>query len=44
MYRLIADQAGHTALAEAMAHVNHDDPGLERLDAERRADTRRAGR
>jgi len=44
MYRLIADQAGHAALAEAMAHVNHDDPGLERLDAERRADARRAGR
>jgi thymidylate synthase ThyX len=44
MYRLIAEQAGHTAIAEAMVHVNHDDPGLERLDAERRAEARRVGR
>jgi thymidylate synthase ThyX len=44
MYRLIAEQAGHRAVAEAMVHVNHDDPGLERLDAERRAEVRRVGR
>lgn len=46
MHRLIAEQAGHRAVAAAMAHVDHSpDPGLERLDAERRAEARRdAGR
>ena len=36
MHRLIAEQAGHQALAEAMSHVDHGTTdGLERLDAER---------
>jgi thymidylate synthase ThyX len=47
MHRLIAEQAGHRAVAELMRYVDHADyehGGLERLDAERRADERRAGR
>ncbi|MGI9120839.1 MAG: FAD-dependent thymidylate synthase [Acidimicrobiales bacterium] len=43
MHRLIADQAGHRAVAELMRFVDHCGPGLERLDAERRAEQRRAG-
>ncbi len=42
MHRLIADQAGHHAVAEMMRFVDlSPDPGLERLDAERRAEQRR---
>lgn len=41
MHRLIADQAGHRALAAAMSFVDHDDHELGRLDAERRAERRR---
>src|SRR5699024_9420587 len=42
MHDLIAEQAGHRAIAAAMVHVDHSpDPGLERLDAERRAESRR---
>jgi thymidylate synthase ThyX len=42
MHRLIAEQAGHQALAEAMSHVDHGTTdGLERLDAERAAEARR---
>jgi len=41
MHRLIAEQAGHRALAGAMAHVDHGDHDLERLAAERAADARR---
>jgi thymidylate synthase ThyX len=41
MHRLIADQAGHRAIAAAMTHVNSADPGLERLQAERQAEKRR---
>jgi thymidylate synthase ThyX len=41
MHRLIADQAGHRAVAEMMSFVNHEDPGLERLEAERKAERRR---
>jgi thymidylate synthase ThyX len=46
MHRLIAEQAGHRALAAAMAHVDHSAVGadLERLQAERRADARRRER
>jgi thymidylate synthase ThyX len=46
MHRLIAEQAGHRALAAAMAHVDHSDSGtdLERLQAERRADAKRRAR
>ena len=46
MHRLIAEQAGHRAVAELMRFVDHTDAGssLERLDAERRADSRRTAR
>jgi thymidylate synthase ThyX len=43
MHRLIADVAGHPTLAAMMSHVDHGEPGLERLDAERRAEARRQG-
>jgi thymidylate synthase ThyX len=45
MHRLIAEVAGHRAVAEAMRFVDHSaEPSLERLDAERRAETRRDAR
>jgi thymidylate synthase ThyX len=45
MHRLIAEQAGHRAVAEAMRFADHSaEDGLERLDAERRAERRRASR
>jgi thymidylate synthase ThyX len=39
--RLIAERAGHRALAEAMRFVDHSAVELERLEAERRTDARR---
>ncbi|MBI2170173.1 MAG: FAD-dependent thymidylate synthase [Actinobacteria bacterium] len=42
MHRLIAEQAGHRALAEAMTFVDHRHYDLERLEAERLAEARRA--
>jgi len=42
MHRLVAEEAGHRALAEAMCFVVHDEVGLGRLDAERRLEARRA--
>jgi thymidylate synthase ThyX len=45
MHRLIAEKAGHHAVAEAMRYVDHSpEPGLERLDSERRAELRRQSR
>jgi len=45
MHRLIAEQAGHHAVAEMMRFVDHSpEPSLERLDAERRAEARRQSR
>jgi hypothetical protein len=42
MHRIIAEEAGHHAVAEMMRFVDHSpEPGLERLDAERRAEARR---
>ncbi|MGH9184232.1 MAG: FAD-dependent thymidylate synthase [Acidimicrobiales bacterium] len=42
MHRLIAERAGHHAVAEMMRFVNHEpEPELQRLDAERRAEHRR---
>jgi thymidylate synthase ThyX len=42
MHRLIAEEAGHHAVAEMMRFVDHSpEPALERLDAERRAESRR---
>src|SRR6185295_16196821 len=44
MHRLIADQAGPPALAAAMTFADHSEVALERLEAERAAERRRAGR
>jgi thymidylate synthase ThyX len=45
MHALIAEQAGHHAVAEAMRFADHSpEPSLERLDAERRAERRRLSR
>ncbi len=42
MYRLIAEKAGHRLVAEVMTHADLSEPGLERLEAERKAEARRA--
>lgn len=42
MHRLIAEQAGHRAVAAMMRFVDHGTYDLERLDSERRAETKRA--
>jgi hypothetical protein len=42
MHRLIAEQAGHRAVAEAMTHMTTEAPELERLESERRAEARRS--
>ena len=43
IHRLIVERAGHPAVAELMSFVNHEeDPGLGRLDAEKRAEQLRA--
>ena len=44
MHRLIAEQAGHTAIAAAMRYVDNDDHALGRLAAERAAEARRVAR
>ena len=45
MHRLIAEQAGHHAVAEMMRYVDHSsEPDLERLAAERKAEQRRTAR
>jgi thymidylate synthase ThyX len=44
MHRLIAGQAGHQAIAEAMIYANHDTVELERLQAEQAAERRRKQR
>jgi thymidylate synthase ThyX len=41
MHRLIAEQAGHRLLAEAMSHVDFGSTELERLESERRAEGKR---
>ncbi len=41
MHRLIAEKAGHTAVAQAMTHMTYEVPELERLESERRAEQRR---
>jgi thymidylate synthase ThyX len=43
MHRLIAEQAGHRVVAEAMTHLTTDEPELARLASERRAEARRGG-
>ncbi|MGH8980263.1 MAG: FAD-dependent thymidylate synthase [Acidimicrobiales bacterium] len=42
MHRLIDEAAGHHAIAASMVHVDRSPVELERLDAERRAEGRRA--
>jgi len=42
MHRAVAEVAGHRALAEAMAFVDHGSTDLERLESERRAERRRS--
>jgi thymidylate synthase ThyX len=44
MHRLIGEQAGHRAVADAMAHVDHGESELERLESERAAEARRQAR
>jgi thymidylate synthase ThyX len=44
MHRLIADVAGHRALAAAMTFADHSAVELERLEAERAAERRRNDR
>jgi thymidylate synthase ThyX len=41
MHRAIGEEAGHRAIAEAMRFVDYGSYDLERLDAERAAETRR---
>ena len=43
MHKLIADQAGHKVVAELMRFVDHGTYDLERLESERRAESRRTG-
>ena len=43
MFRLIGEQAGHHAVADAMRHMTMEAPALERLASERRAESRRRG-
>jgi thymidylate synthase ThyX len=43
MHRLIAEQAGHRAIAAAMTFADHSEVELERLEAERAAERKRAG-
>ncbi|HEY7648038.1 MAG TPA: FAD-dependent thymidylate synthase, partial [Methylomirabilota bacterium] len=43
MHRLIDHRAGHHALAAAMSFADHSQVALERLEAERAAERRRAG-
>src|SRR5262245_578407 len=44
MHRLIAERAGHRALAAAMTFADHSEVALERLEAERAAERRRGER
>src|SRR5882724_9896917 len=44
MHRLIAERAGHRAIAAAMTFADHSAVELERLEAERAAERRRGGR
>jgi hypothetical protein len=41
MHRLIAEEAGHHAIAAAMRFVDHGTYDLERLESERAAEQRR---
>ena len=41
MHRLVAEEAGHRAIADAMRFVDRSDVDLERLEAERRSEAKR---
>ncbi len=41
MHRLIAEKAGHHAVAESMRYVDYSEPELERIESERRAEAKR---
>jgi thymidylate synthase ThyX len=41
MHRLIAEQAGHRAVADAMSFVDHTETDLGRLEAEQRSQSKR---
>jgi thymidylate synthase ThyX len=43
MHRLIADKAGHRAIAASMCFVDHGEAELGRLEAEKRSEERRSG-
>jgi thymidylate synthase ThyX len=43
MHKLIAEQAGHHAIADAMKYVDHSEVELERLGSERQLEKKRAG-
>jgi hypothetical protein len=43
MHRLIAERAGHTAVAAAMTFVDHSEVELERLKSERELERKRRG-
>ena len=43
MHSLIAEQAGHRAIADSMSFTDHGEVALERLEAERAAERRREG-
>ncbi len=42
MHRQIREVAGHEIIADAMQYVDHSEPGLERLDEERRLEAKRS--
>jgi len=42
MHRLIAEQAGHRAVAASMSFADHSNVELERLEAERAVERKRA--
>lgn len=44
MHRQIRDVAGHEIIADAMQFVDYSDPGLERIDEERRLEAKRANK
>jgi hypothetical protein len=44
MHHQIGAVAGHHAIADAMVHMTTEAPELERLDSERRAESRRQPR
>jgi thymidylate synthase ThyX len=43
MHRLIAERAGHRAIADAISHADHSAVELERLEAEKAAERKRGG-